>query len=122
MQEMIRKMIGKGGLIAHLGTDDAREVERRIDEGDEQAELVYKAMAYQIAKEIAAMTTVVNGEFDAIVLTGGLAYSRRLIGWVNERVKFMGKVLVYPGEDELMALSEGALRVLHKEESAVVYE
>jgi len=122
MQEMIRKMIGKGGLIAHLGTDDAREVERRIDEGDEQAELVYKAMAYQIAKEIAAMATVVNGEFDAIVLTGGLAYSRRLVGWVNERVKFMGKVLVYPGEDELLALAEGALRVLHKEEAAMVYE
>lgn len=122
MQEMIRKMIGKGGLVAHLGTDDAREVERRIDEGDEQAELVYKAMAYQIAKEIAAMTTVVNGEFDAIVLTGGLAYSRRLVGWINERVKFLGKVLVYPGEDELLALSEGALRVLHKEEPAMVYE
>ncbi len=122
MQEMIRKMIGKGGLIAHLGTDDAREVERRIDEGDEQAELVYKAMAYQIAKEIAAMTTVVNGEFDAIVLTGGLAYSRRLVGWINERVKFLGKVMIYPGEDELLALSEGALRVLHKEETAMVYE
>lgn len=122
MQEMIRKMIGKGGLIAHLGTDDAREVERRIDEGDATAELVYKAMAYQIAKEIAAMATVVNGEFDAIVLTGGLAYSRRLVGWISERVKFMGKVLVYPGEDELLALSEGALRVLHKEETAMVYE
>ncbi len=121
-QEMIRKMIGTGGLIAHLGTDDAREVERRIDEGDEQAELVYKAMAYQIAKSIAAMTTVVNGEFDAIVLTGGLAYSRRLVGWINERVKFMGKVLIYPGEDELLALSEGALRVLHKEEAARIFE
>ena len=114
--------LGKGGLVAHLGTDDAREVERRIDEGDEQAELVYKAMAYQIAKEIAAMTTVVNGEFDAIVLTGGLAYSRRLVGWINERVKFLGKVLVYPGEDELLALPEGALRVLFTEELAMVYE
>ena len=59
---------------------------------------------------------------DAIVLTGGLAYSRRLVGWINERVKFLGKVLVYPGEDELLALSEGALRVLHKEEPAMVYE
>lgn len=121
-QEIMRKMIGRGGLLAHLGTDDAREVERRIDSGDEQAEMVYKAMAYQIAKEIAAMATVVNGRFDAIVLTGGLAYSRRLIGWIRERVQFMGKVLVYPGEDELLALSEGALRVLHGEEEAKTYE
>ncbi len=122
LPEMIRKMIGKGGLSAHLGTDDAREVERRIEAGDELAERIYQAMAYQIAKEIAAMTTVVSGQFDAIVLTGGLAYSKRLIGWINERVKFLGPIMVYPGEDELLALSEGALRVLHGEEEAKVYE
>lgn len=121
-QEMMRKMIGCGGLVAHLGTDDAREVERRIDAGDKQAELVYRAMAYQIAKELAAMATVVNGKFDAIVLTGGLAYSRRLVEWIRERVQFMGNFMVYPGEDELLALSEGALRVLHGEETAKVYE
>lgn len=121
-QEMMRKMIGQGGLVAHLGTDDARVVERRIDEGDEQALLVYQAMAYQVAKELAAMATVVNGEFDAIVLTGGLAHSKRLVEWIRNRVRFMGKVLVYPGEDEMQALSEGALRVLHGEEPAKVYE
>ena len=115
-------MLSRGGLVAHLGTDDAREVERRIDAGDEQASLVYQAMAYQIAKELAAMATVVNGEFDAIVLTGGLAYSHRLVEWIRVRVQFMGKILVYPGEDELIALSQGALRVLHGEESAKVYE
>jgi butyrate kinase len=76
MPEMIRKMIGKGGLSAHLGTDDAREVERRIDAGDELAALIYQAMAYQIAKEIAAMTTVVNGRFDAIVLTGLIFWAK----------------------------------------------
>ena len=122
MPEMIRKMIGQGGLVAHLGTDDAREVERRIDEGDEQAELVYRAMAYQIAKQLGAMTTVVSGQFDAIVLTGGLSYSRRLVEWIRDRVGFLGKVLVYPGEDELLALTEGALRVLHGEEEAKTYE
>lgn len=121
-QEMMRKMIGRGGLTAHLGTGDAREVEQQIDAGDEQATLVYQAMAYQIAKEIAAMTTVVNGQFDAIVLTGGLAYSHRLVEWIRERVQFMGKFMVYPGEDELLALSQGTLRVLHGEEAAKVYE
>lgn len=121
-QEMMRKMIGRGGLLAHLGTDDAREVERRMDAGDEQAALVYQAMAYQIAKEIAALATVVNGQFDAIILTGGLAYSSRLVEWIRQRVQFMGKVMVYPGEDELLALSQGALRVLHGEEKAIVYE
>lgn len=121
-KELMRKMVGQGGLIAHLGTGDAREVERRIDAGDEQAALVYQAMAYQIAKELAAMTVVVNGRFDAIVLTGGLAYSRRLVEMIRERVQFLGKVLVYPGEDELLALTQGALRVLHGEEKAKVYE
>lgn len=121
-QEIMRKMIGLGGLTAHLGTGDAREVEGRIAAGDEQATLVYQAMAYQIAKELAAMTTVVNGQFDAIVLTGGLAYSRLLVDSIRARVAFLGKVLVYPGEDELMALSQGALRVLHGEEQAKIYE
>ena len=121
-QEMMRKMIGLGGLTAHLGTGDAREVEARIEAGDEQAKLVYQAMAYQIAKEIGAMATVVNGSFDAIVLTGGLSYSKCLVEWVRERVQFMGKFMVYPGEDELLALSQGALRVLHGEETAKVYE
>ena len=79
-------------------------------------------MAYQIAKELAAMTVVVNGRFDAIVLTGGLAYSRRLVAMIRERVQFLGQVLVYPGEDELLALAQGALRVLHGEESAKIYE
>ncbi len=121
-QEIMRKINGRGGLIAYLGTGDAREVERQIEAGDEQAMLVYQAMAYQIAKEIGAMATVVNGEIDAIVLTGGLAYSQRLVGWIRERVQFLGTVLVYPGEDELLALAQGALRVLHGEEAAKVYE
>ena len=120
--EVMKKMIGKGGLTAHLGTVDAREVEAMIDAGDEQAALVYEAMAYQIAKEIGAMATVAAGKFDAIVLTGGLAYSQRLIAMIRSRVDFLGKVMVYPGEDELVALAEGALRVLHGEEPAKIYE
>ena len=120
--EIMKKMIGQGGLAAHLGTVDAREVEARIDAGDTKAELVYAAMAYQIAKELGAMATVVGGSFDAIVLTGGLAYSKRLVQMVRERVEFMGTFIVYPGEDELIALTEGALRVLHGEEQAKIFE
>ncbi len=121
-KEMMRRMVGRGGLIAHLGTGDAREVERRIEAGDEQAELVYQAMAYQIAKELAAMTTVVEGRFDAIVLTGGLAYSKYLVNSIQKRIQFLGKIMVYPGEDELLALTQGTLRILHGEETAKVYE
>lgn len=120
--EVMKKMIGKGGLSAHLGTVDAREVEAMIEAGDEKAVLVYEAMAYQIAKEIGAMATVVGGKFDAIVLTGGLAYSKKLIEMIRARVQFMGKFMVYPGEDELIALAEGALRVLRGEETEKTYE
>ena len=122
MEQMTRRLIGGGGLVAYLDTDDAREVERRIEAGDKEALLVFEAMAYQISKAIAAMATVVCGEFDAIVLTGGLAYSQRLVNIIKERVSFLGKVLVYPGEDELEALSAGALRVVRGEEIARVYE
>lgn len=121
-KEMMRRMVGRGGLIAHLGTGDAREVERRIEAGDEQAELVYQAMAYQIAKELAAMATVVEGKFDAIVLTGGLAYSKYLVNSIQKRIQFLGKIMVYPGEDELLSLTQGTLRILHGEETAKVYE
>ena len=117
-EEMFRKCVGQGGLVAHLGTNDAREVEKRIAAGDEHARLVYEAMAYQIAKEIGAMATVLKGEVDAIVLTGGLAFSELLTGWIVERVKWIAPVLIFPGEDELLAMAQGALRVLRGEEAA----
>ncbi|MBC7224153.1 MAG: ROK family protein, partial [Anaerolineae bacterium] len=116
-----RKIAGQGGLVAHLGTNDAREVERRIAEGDEHARLIYEAMAYQIAKEIGAMATALKGEVDAIVLTGGLAHSEMLVGWIQERVGWIAPVLVYPGEDEMLAMAQGALRVLRGEEEAKEY-
>jgi butyrate kinase len=120
--EMENKLIGKAGLVAHLGTNDAREVEQRIEKGDPHAALIYKAMAYQVAKEIGAMATVASGKVDAIVLTGGLAHSKMLVEWIKERVEFIGKVYIYPGEDELQALVEGTLRVLRREEPAKQYE
>lgn len=115
-EQLFRKCVGHGGLVSHLGTNDAREVEKRIAEGDEHARLVYEAMAYQIAKEIGAMSAVLKGEVDAIVLTGGLAFSKMLTNWICERVKWIAPILIYPGEDELLAMTQGALRVLHKEE------
>ncbi len=118
---MMRKLVGAGGLVAHLGTNDAVEVEKRIEAGDEHARLVYEAMAYQVAKEIGAYATVLSGDVDAIVLTGGLAHSRRIVGWISERVDFIAPVVVYPGENEMQALALACLRVLRGEETVKVY-
>ena len=118
---MRRFVMGEGGLVAYLGTNDAREVEHRAASGDEQAREVYEAMAYQIAKEIGAMATVLHGRVDAVVLTGGLAGSDLLAGWIEERVRFLGPVLRYPGELEMEAMAEGALRVLRGREEVLTY-
>ncbi len=121
-EEMIKKIAGRGGLVAHLGTNDARQVERRIiEEGDEHARLIYQAMAYQIAKEIGLMATVLKGDVDAIVLTGGLARSEMLAAWIVERVEWIASVLIYPGEDEMLAMAQGTLRVLRGEEETRDY-
>ena len=119
--EMIKKIAGRGGLVAHLGTNNAEEVMRRIRAGDEHARLVFEAMAYQIAKEIGLMATVLYGGVDAIVITGGLAHSGMLLDWIISRVEWIAPVLVCPGEDELLALAQGALRVLRGEETAKEY-
>jgi butyrate kinase len=119
--EMFKKIAGRGGLVAHLGTNSAVEVEKRIEAGDKYARLVYEAMAYQIAKEIAAMAAVLKGQVDAIVVTGGVAHSEMLVGWIRERVSWIAPLMVYPGEDEMLALALGALRVLRGEEEARDY-
>lgn len=121
-EQAVKKTIGDAGLIAYLGTNDAREVERRIESKDKKAEMVFDAMCYQISKEIAAMATVLCGDVDAIILTGGLAYSGRLVRLVSDRVKFIAPIEVVPGEDEMFSLSQGALRVLRGEEKAKIYE
>lgn len=121
LEEMKRLVVGSGGLVAHLGTYDAIEIERRIDAGDEKAALLYDAMAYRVAKEIAAQSAVLYGQIDAIILTGGLAYSDRLTSTIEERVAHLGQVIRIPGEDELRALAEGVLRVLRGEEEVKEY-
>jgi len=119
--EMKKRLVGNGGLVAYLGTNDTREVEKRIAEGDGKAKLIYQAMAYQIAKEIGSMAAVLDGEIDAIIFTGGAAHSSMLTGWIKEKVSFLGPIYVYPGENEMEALAMGVLRVLNGEEQIKEY-
>lgn len=120
-EELASKLIRSSGLSAYLGTNDGSEIEGRIKAGDQKAQLIYKAMAYQIAKEIGAMATVLSGQIRAIAITGGLAYSTILTDWIKDYVRFIAPVLVYPGEDELLALAQGCLRVIRGEERAREY-
>lgn len=118
----LKKMLrGNGGLKAYLGTVDVRDVEKRIENGDEEANLILEAMAYQVAKGIGDLATVVEGQVDAIVLTGGIAYSKRITEWISKRVSFIAPVVVLAGENEMESLSQGTLRVLRGEEEAKVY-
>lgn len=120
--DYIKKRIkGNGGLVGYLNTNDGREVESMIENGDEKAKLVYEAMAYQVAKEIGACAAVLDGDVDAILLTGGIAYSKMFTNMIIEKVNFIAEAKVYPGEDEMIALAQGGLRVLNKEEEAKIY-
>jgi butyrate kinase len=106
----------EGGLYSYLGTKDLMEVERRIARGDAKAKIVFDAMVYQIAREIGAMAAGLHGRVNALLITGGMAHSQRLIEVLTEYVSWIAPVSLYPGEDELQALVEGALRVLRHEE------
>ncbi|NLW40032.1 MAG: butyrate kinase [Tissierellia bacterium] len=120
-EEMKSLIVGKGGMVSYLSTNNAMEVCDRIEAGDEYAKSIYYAMAYQIAKEIGSCAAVLKGEVDGILLTGGIAHDEMFTAWIEERVNFISKVYIYPGEDELMALAEGGLRVLRGEEKAKEY-
>lgn len=120
-QEMMQMVNGRGGLMAHLGTTNTKEIQQRVQAGDKKAELVFKALAYQVAKSICALVAILGNKPDAIVLTGGMAHSEMLTGWIKERVGFLAPVLVYPGEGEMEALAQGALRILNQKETPQVY-
>ncbi len=123
LEDMKKKIKGRGGLVAYLGTNDAMEVQKRISEGDKEAELVYKALAFQVGKWIGKMAMALTEGVDAIVLTGGLAYDERyIVKWIKEMVSFIAPVFVYPGGDEERALALGVLRVLRGEEKAKKYK
>lgn len=119
--EMKKLMMGNGGVSAILGTSDMRDVEKQAKEGCEHSKLIYNAMAYQISKSITALGAVVKGRVDCIVLTGGIAYDKGFVKNITDRVSFLSKVLVYPGEAEMDALANGALRVLRGDEVAKEY-
>jgi butyrate kinase len=119
----VKKMIkGNGGLTAYLGTNSAEVVGEMCRKGDQNARLVYEAMAYQIAKDIAASAAVLEGKVDAIIITGGIAYDSEFVDWIRRRVEFISEIILFPGEDELRALAEGGLRVLRGEEESKTYE
>ena len=120
-EEIMKKLVGQGGLVGYLGTNDAVKVEQQIAAGDEEAKLVYDAMAYQVAKEIGSASAVLSGKVDAIILTGGLAYGKGFVKAITDRINWIADVIVHPGENELQALQEGALRVLRGEEEDKVY-
>jgi len=118
---MHQKLRGKGGLKAYLNTADAREVEGMIMAGNQNAAEIYEAMAYQVAKGIGELATVVEGRVDAIIITGGIAHSAMLTEWIRRRVAFIAPVEIMPGENEMEALALGTLRVLRGEEKAKEY-
>ncbi len=119
--ELLRKLYGEGGVYGLLGTKDMRKVEAMIADGNQQAALVYDAMLYQVAKAIGAMASVAAFDLDAIVLTGGLAHSDRVVGTLRQKVGRLAPVQVYPGSDECQALAEGAFRVLSGAEAAMTW-
>ncbi|WP_077326865.1 butyrate kinase [Virgibacillus siamensis] len=120
-EDIMKKLVENGGLKGYLHTNSAGEIEKRIDDGDPFAMYIYDAMAYQIAKEIGAMAAVFNGDADAIVLTGNLAFGNTLIKLISDRVKWIADIMTYPGENELQALNEGVLRVLSGKEAVKTY-
>ncbi|MCL1905572.1 MAG: butyrate kinase [Clostridiales bacterium] len=120
-KEMLYKLRGMGGLKAHFGFHDCRRIEEMIEAGDVYAKAVYEAFAYQISKGIGELAPVLKGQVDAVVLTGGVAYSKMITDWVRERVSFIAEVEVIPGENELESLALGALRILKGEEPAHEY-
>lgn len=120
--EIQKMIVGKGGLSALLGTNNAKEVSDKAQAGDEKAKLMYSAMAYQVAKAIGEYAVVLDGEVDAILITGGIAYDIHFVNMIENKVRFIADVIAYPGEDELLALAQGGLRVLNKEESAKEYK
>jgi len=110
-----RMVVGEGGYVAYLGTNDAREVEKQAGSGNKKAEMVQEALFYQVSKMIGEMAVVLNGRVDAILLTGGMAFSQTLENYIEKTTGFIAPVFVYPGEDELEALATNALRVARKE-------
>ena len=120
-KEVYSKIVGKGGFNAYLGTNDMRDVVKRANEGDAVAAEIKDAFTFQVAKDMGSMACVLKGKVDQIIVTGGIAYNQLVIDYLKEKAGFIAPFTVYPGEDELLALVQGALRVLNGEEKAMEY-
>ena len=117
--EIRKLLVGSGGLMAHLGINDTKVILQMVESGDKKARLVLEALAYNVAKEIGAMLAVLHGEADAVILTGGIAYSKFVVEYIKKMISPIIKVTVYPGEDEMESLAMSGLRVLRGEEAKV---
>jgi len=120
-KEVYKKIVGNGGFNAYLNTNDMREVNKIVEEGNKEAEVIREAFILQVAKDIGSMACVLSGKVDQILITGGIAYNKYVTDRLTERAGFIAPVTVYPGEDELLALAQGALRVINGEEKAMEY-
>lgn len=120
-KEVYKKIVGGGGFNAYCGTNDMRDVSKMVQEGDTKAAEVRDAFIMQVAKDIGSMACVLNGKIDQIIVTGGIAYDKTVVAGLEERAEWIAPFTVYPGEDELLALVQGGLRVLNGEEKAMVY-
>lgn len=120
-KEVYKKIVGNGGFNAYVGTNDMRDVEKMVNDGDKRAEEIRDAFIMQVAKDIGSMACVLKGKVDQIIVTGGIAYDKAVVDGLKERAEFIAPFTVYPGEDELLALTQGALRVMNGEEEAMTY-
>jgi butyrate kinase len=121
LAEMKKKITGRGGMVAYLNTNDFIEIEKKALSGDKEYKMIFDAFIYQVAKEIGKNAAVLSGNVDAVILTGGIAYSKPVVQGISEMVSFIAPIVVYPGEDELLALAQGGLRVLKGSEIARKY-
>lgn len=112
-EQLKKKLIGEGGIFGYLGTKDIRDVEQQIMDGNNKAQEILEAMAYQVAKEIASCAAVLKGCVDAIIITGGIAHSGRVVDLIRQRISFITpEVIIYPGEEEMFALADGVLAAM----------
>ena len=119
--EVYKKVVGNGGFNAYLGTNDMRDVDKLADGGDEKAKTIRDAFILQVAKDMGSMACVLSGKVDQIIITGGIAYDKYVVDGLKEKAGWIAPITVYPGEDELLALAQGALRVMNGEEPAMTY-
>ena len=120
-EEMYSKAVGNGGMVGYVGSNNFKEITERAKQGDEDCKKVIEAFTYDVSKFIGAMAIALENKIDAIILTGGIAYAPEAVEPITNYVKHLAPVVVYPGENELLSLTQGTLRVLRKDEEVKQY-